>query len=48
MGLDCVVFGPGSIQAAHQPNEWLPVAEFERAAGLIETLVRDSCVARAG
>lgn len=48
LGLDCVVFGPGTIQAAHKPNEWLPVAEFERAAGLLEALVRDRCVARAG
>ena len=48
LGLDCVVFGPGSIQAAHKPNEWLPVAEFERAAGLLEALVRDWCVAQAG
>lgn len=48
LGLDCVVFGPGTIQAAHKPNEWLPVAEFERAAGLLEALVRDWCLARAG
>jgi acetylornithine deacetylase len=48
LGLDCVVLGPGSIQAAHKPNEWLPVAEFERAAGLLEALVRDWCLARAG
>lgn len=48
LGLDCVVFGPGTIQAAHRPNEWLPVAEFERAAGLLEALIRDRCVARAG
>lgn len=48
MGLECVVFGPGSVQAAHKPNEWLPVAEFERAAGLLEALVHERCVARAG
>jgi acetylornithine deacetylase len=48
LGLDCVVLGPGSIQAAHKPNEWLPVAEFERAARLLEALVRDWCLARAG
>ncbi|HEY8106007.1 MAG TPA: acetylornithine deacetylase [Gemmatimonadales bacterium] len=44
LGLDCVVFGPGSIQAAHRPNEWLPVAEFERAAGLLESVVERSCI----
>lgn len=44
LGLDCVVFGPGSIQAAHKPDEWLPVAEFERAAGLLESVVERWCV----
>jgi acetylornithine deacetylase len=48
LGLDCVLFGPGAIQAAHRPDEWLPVAEFERAAELLEALVRDWCVARTG
>lgn len=47
LGLDCVVFGPGSIQAAHKPDEWLPVAEFERAAGLLASVV-DRCCVRAG
>lgn len=44
LGLDCVLFGPGSIQVAHKPNEWLPVAEFERAAGLLESVVERCCV----
>ena len=44
LGLDCVVFGPGSIQAAHKPDEWLAVAEFERAAGLLESAVERWCV----
>jgi acetylornithine deacetylase len=44
VGLDCVVFGPGSIQAAHKPNEWLAVAEFERAAGILESVVERWCV----
>jgi acetylornithine deacetylase len=48
LGLDCVLWGPGSIQAAHGPNEWLPVGEFERGAGLLESLVADWCVGRAG
>jgi acetylornithine deacetylase len=45
IGLDCVLWGPGSIEAAHRANEWLAVAEFERAAGLLERLVHQSCVA---
>ena len=24
-GFECVLFGPGSIEVAHRPNEFLPV-----------------------
>jgi acetylornithine deacetylase len=48
LGLDCLVFGPGSIRAAHKPDEWLPVAEFERAADLVAAVVRDLCLAPTG
>jgi acetylornithine deacetylase/succinyl-diaminopimelate desuccinylase-like protein len=46
LGLDCIVWGPGSIQAAHKANEWLEVEEFERGAALLESLVADRCVGR--
>jgi acetylornithine deacetylase len=29
----CVVYGPGSIAQAHTADEWIEVAEIERAAG---------------
>lgn len=42
LGLDCVIFGPGSIEVAHQPNEHLPAAELAAArrhlAGLVGAL----------
>jgi acetylornithine deacetylase/succinyl-diaminopimelate desuccinylase-like protein len=44
LGLDCIAWGPGSIQTAHKPNEWLGVEEFERGAELLESLVADLCV----
>ncbi len=31
-GIDAVVFGPGDIAQAHGPDEWVEVAELERAA----------------
>ncbi|HRW06017.1 MAG TPA: M20/M25/M40 family metallo-hydrolase [Caldilineaceae bacterium] len=31
---ECVVFGPGSIDQAHGAEEWVAVAELERAAGV--------------
>jgi acetylornithine deacetylase len=43
-GYYCVVFGPGSIAAAHQPNEWLPKAAFASGGSALERLVHHSCL----
>ncbi|MGH7630726.1 MAG: acetylornithine deacetylase [Gemmatimonadales bacterium] len=40
MGVESVICGPGSIEAAHKPNEFLPVAEFVRAGELLDVVVR--------
>ena len=48
LGLDCVLWGPGSIDVAHKPNEWLPVAEFARAGELLAGFLHRACVAEAG
>jgi acetylornithine deacetylase len=39
LGLDCVIWGPGDISNAHKPNEWMPLDEFERASGMLRSLV---------
>ena len=44
LGLDCVIWGPGSIEVAHKPNEWLPVAEFVRAGERLTRVVHRTCV----
>jgi acetylornithine deacetylase len=44
MGLECVLFGPGSMATAHQANESLPIAEFERAAPILRRLVQRLCM----
>ncbi len=41
MGVDCVICGPGSIEVAHKPNEFLPIAEFVRAGDLLDVLVEE-------
>jgi acetylornithine deacetylase len=46
LGLDCVIWGPGSIEVAHKPNESLPVAEFLQAGELLTRLVHRSCIER--
>lgn len=44
LGLDCAIFGPGSIEVAHKPNEFLPKDEFAAARGLVESAVRHFCL----
>jgi len=43
LGLDCAIFGPGSIEVAHKPNEFLPKNEFATARALLERTVRHFC-----
>ena len=43
LGMDCAIFGPGSIEVAHKPNEFLPKDEFTAARGLLERTVRHFC-----
>jgi acetylornithine deacetylase len=44
-GFDCVLFGPGSIEVAHQANEFLPADEFRRAGEVLDRLIVRSCIA---
>ncbi len=45
IGLECVIFGPGNIAVAHKPNESLPASQFERADGMVRSLIRRFCQA---
>jgi acetylornithine deacetylase len=39
-----VVCGPGSIDQAHQPDEWIEVRELEACVGFLDRLLaRCSC-----
>jgi len=42
-GFDCALFGPGSIEVAHQANEFLPADQFRRAGKILDGLIRQSC-----
>lgn len=42
-GVPTVCFGPGDIGLAHSAEEWVELAEVERAAVVLERLVRDWC-----
>jgi acetylornithine deacetylase len=43
LGLDCAIFGPGSIEVAHKPNEHLPKDEFAAARGLLARTIHHFC-----
>ena len=43
LGMDCAIFGPGSIEVAHKPNEYVPKDEFAAARGLLEQTIRRFC-----
>jgi acetylornithine deacetylase len=44
LGLDCIIFGPGSIEVAHKPNEFLPKEQLAAARGLLERTIRTFCL----
>jgi acetylornithine deacetylase len=44
-GFDCAVYGPGSIEVAHRPNEYVPIDELERAGGVLDALIHRTCLA---
>jgi acetylornithine deacetylase len=44
-GFRCVLFGPGSIEVAHRPNEFVPAGELVRAGEVLEALITRRCLA---
>ncbi len=43
LGVMPVLFGPGSIDHAHKPDEFVPVAEVEAAAVHLEAMIESLC-----
>lgn len=46
LGIETVVLGPGSIDQAHQPDEYLELATFEPYVGVLERLIQRCCIDR--
>ncbi|MEO1088444.1 MAG: peptidase dimerization domain-containing protein, partial [Acidobacteriota bacterium] len=42
-GFDCLLYGPGTIEVAHRPDEWLPRGEFEQCSKDLAVLVERRC-----
>lgn len=43
LGIDCAIFGPGSIEVAHKPNEHLPKSDLAAAREPLERAIRHFC-----
>lgn len=46
LGMETVVLGPGSIDQAHQPNEYIPLNQLEPTIDIIRSTVSRYCCAR--
>ena len=44
LGMDCAIFGPGSIEVAHQPNEHLPKDQLAAARTFLERTINHFCL----
>ena len=44
LGLDCVLYGPGSIEVAHKPNEFVPKSDLAAARQTLAGLIDHFCV----
>jgi acetylornithine deacetylase len=44
LGMDTVILGPGRIEQAHQPNEYIPIANIEPMVGYLTKLIEYYCV----
>ncbi|MDZ4297091.1 MAG: acetylornithine deacetylase [Moraxellaceae bacterium] len=44
LGMDTIIFGPGDINTAHQPDEYLSVANIAPAIRTLETLIQRFCL----
>lgn len=45
LGMETVILGPGSIDQAHQPDEYLSLAHIEPAIRLLRKLIEHHCIA---
>jgi acetylornithine deacetylase len=43
LGMDTIVLGPGSINVAHQPNEYMELSQVQPCMHLLQQLVRQFC-----
>ena len=45
LGMDTIVLGPGSIDVAHQPDEYMALSQVQPCIDLLQKLIRHYCLA---
>jgi len=43
-GFECVICGPGNMDVAHRPNEWIGAADLERGGRVLDGLIQRFCL----
>lgn len=43
MGMETVVLGPGSIDVAHQPNEYIELEQIDKSISMYNNLIKNIC-----
>ena len=43
LGMDTIIFGPGSIDQAHQPDEFIDLSTIEASVATLEVLIQQFC-----
>jgi acetylornithine deacetylase len=46
LGMDCLIFGPGSIDVAHKADEYIDAADLDRGADALESILRARLVSK--
>jgi len=44
LGMETIVMGPGSIDQAHQPDEFMPLDQIRPCIALLEQCIRHYCL----
>ncbi|MEH6652014.1 MAG: acetylornithine deacetylase [Motiliproteus sp.] len=44
LGMDTIIMGPGSIDQAHQPDEYLALDQIKPTVAVLQQLIHDSCI----
>jgi len=45
LGMDTVILGPGNIEQAHQPDEYLALKRLQPTVELLQAVIKSVCIA---